>query len=187
MRARYAIFGVAAIALLAWWLTRAGPERRANRSVTTTASTTQAVPTTSSTTLQPHPPVISDPVEADKGAEEVASYRRDIADPTRSDLPAGLFDELTQLGVRVQRAYLTSAGRDQFPSYFGRDPVSPLYTDVEIETAGARSRNGRTDAVDVTVVWSGRPVNGDPAVAHHQTIVVLVNSDGRWRPQAQFG
>ena len=177
---------VVAAVLTWWWLGRSAPRHRVSgQAVATTSPTSEpAASTTTTTVVAAHNP---EPAEEDKGREEVDSYRRELADPGRSDLPPALFKQLTELGVRVQRAYLTSTGRDEFPGYFGRDPVPPLYTNVEIETAGARSRNGQQDAVDVTVIWSGWPVNGDPPVTQHQTIVVLVNTDGRWRPQAQFG
>lgn len=184
MRARTAVVLLLAAAAFTWWISqpRAGPQakRRPQAATSSTGATTAG---TSITGGHAHGPA----GEAKAGHAEIESYRRELADPAHSDLPPALFAQLTQLGVRVQRAYLTSVGRDEFPGYFGRDTVPALYSQVHIESAGARSRNSRADAVDVIVVWSGRPANGGPTVVHHMTVVLLVNRDGDWQPQAQFG
>jgi hypothetical protein len=191
MRGRRILVLVAAGCVVTWWVAQEPSSRPQHTSSTATTSpptgpSSRPVVAADSTATS-RPPVGEELGESEEGRQEVESYRRDLADPAHSDLPPPLFARLTELGTRVQLAYLTGVGREEFPGYFGRDAVPALYTDVHIESAGARSRNGRRDAADVTVAWSGRPTDGGPPVDHHTTVVLLVSRDGDWQPQAQFG
>jgi len=152
----------------------------------TSIPTTETSSTTTSTTKITHV-VTGDPEELASGRAELDRYRQQLADSASSDLPPDLYVQLSDLGSRVEVAYLTGVGREEWPGYFGRDDVAPQWRDVQVLAAGARSRNGATDAVDVTVVWSGQPVGGGPAVDGHISIVLLVSRNGFWQPAAQFG
>jgi hypothetical protein len=145
----------------------------------------EASSTTTSTTTTAE--AADDPVESASGRAELDRYRQQLANPVSSDLPPDLFAELTDLGTRVEIAYLTGVGREEWPGYFGPDNVAPLWRDVQVAAAGARSRNGATDAVEVTVVWSRQPVDAGAVVEGHISVVLLTLRNGTWQPAAQFG
>lgn len=140
---------------------------------------------TSSTTTNHTPP--NDAEEAASGRAELDRYRRQLADPASSDLPPDLYARLSDLGSRVEVAYLTGMGREDWPGYFGHDDVEPQWSVVQVLAAGARSRNGATDAAEATVVWSGLPLDGGAAVDGHISVVLLVFRNGTWQPAAQLG
>jgi hypothetical protein len=149
------------------------------KSSTTTSSATTEVAATERDS--------DDAEEARSGRSELDRYRQQLADPASSDLTPDLFAELTDLGTRIEVAYLTGEGGENWPGYFGPDKVAAKWQEVQVIAAGARSRNGAPDAAEVTVIWSGQPVDGGATVDGHISVVLLMLRQGIWQPTAQFG
>ncbi len=102
------------------------------------------------------------PLEDDDGLGEDELWAQ-ISDPTNSDLPGELFDELTRLGTDVVRADATGRGRERWPEYWNEAPSGrsdPCCDHVVIHGAGAFTDPANHNMVRVAVLWGGHPADG---------------------------
>ena len=107
-----------------WWIARPPTGSEPTTPPARTPTTARPAMTTPSSTTSTTSPAAADSGhdvdQGEEGRQEVESYHQRLADPAQSDLPPALFTQLTDLGTRVQLAYLTSQGGTTFPATSAR-------------------------------------------------------------------
>lgn len=98
-----------------------------------------------------------------------------------SDLPRAQQRRLVNLASRILRAEATGKGRENWPTYFPRQPLRAPYRDVRIQAATARRDDGNADRVRVRLVWAGTDPAGQ-AQDGRPARILLIRHNTAWEP-----
>lgn len=122
------------------------------------------------------PPTMSGP-----GADAAVQRALDAAVP--ADLPAGVAEDVADLGREVWLAEVTGDGRGRWPGYFAAHARTALYTRVRVQAAIGRQNPEGPGAV-VHLVWAGAGPAGTFMDGRSATVHFIRKGEtGTWTPQ----